>query len=292
MPVLLRRITGAGPQSGHILRQDADTWVAGLAEALSGRAVVPEGVWAVQERQQRLGPVDGPPLDEIARWEGASPAHWAEVCQRWGLPCPPSPEWVLHEADDWRLMRIPLGALQDLAGKARELLWASDVTVGAHPPPPVHIPDVRAAVRFAATWAPVLFPTDPDRQGGYVAITAHSSAARAEAAGGTTRGEREQAVQNLLVAALRGSLQQAEPVVIRPPRGVPGHWQLRLEGWWPLAIIRWCMPRVHHPPALCAAEDCWAPVLPPRRKYCSERCRWRDKKQAQRRKRSQEVRTL
>lgn len=67
--------------------------------------------------------------------------------------------------------------------------------------------------------------------------------------------------------------------------GIPQGWALYTWGWWPLVVLdRYLFRNLKLPasPKTCASPTCSRPVPPNGRRYCSDRCRQREKKQRNR----------
>lgn len=85
--------------------------------------------------------------------------------------------------------------------------------------------------------------------------------------------------REVVAMALEEALRSVEPAASIEPRGISDTWGLFARGWWPLAVLQEFVHRSRYDPTpICASPDCSLPVPPGRRRYCSKRCRERERK--------------
>jgi hypothetical protein len=90
--------------------------------------------------------------------------------------------------------------------------------------------------------------------------------------------------RDVIATALKEALERMEPHASggRGP-GISDDWALYAGGWWPLVILQEFVHKSRYARLVkCASSDCSRIVPPSRRRWCSQRCKEREKKRRQR----------
>lgn len=86
--------------------------------------------------------------------------------------------------------------------------------------------------------------------------------------------------REIIAQALAEALRSMDPVAGSEPRGISDAWGFVAQGWWPLVVLQEFAHRSRYAPTVVCACGRLAP--PGRKRYCSQRCREREKKRRMR----------
>ncbi len=90
------------------------------------------------------------------------------------------------------------------------------------------------------------------------------------------------ATWEIVRCAVQHEMQQIPLAPVEGSRDWPIRWGFKARGTLEVAFLQWFFEEVaSHGWKKCAASDCENPVIPPRRKWCSETCEEREKKRSQ-----------
>lgn len=187
-----------------------------------------------------------PLLEEVADLRHADLRKWADFLNRHGIPGS-SQEAPLQLKDGSIVVRVPLTDLREIASVAMRILTAEDAILRA----------AEAARRSSRRGHPRMeVPPAPRRT--------------------------DAAARRLIAQSLAEALRVLTPRTTQSERpGLTSEWQFMTPGWWPLAVLRELVQRERYG-RLCAAPGCGRVVPPERKKYCSNRCYWREKQRRHR----------
>lgn len=240
-----------------------------------------------------------PSLEDVAGLLDGGMPRWATVIERYGLPVREE-GWVVAESDVRQLLRIPWGDLQQIARWATLLHACEQAAVERCEVLRKVLPRLslftvrRVAVHFKPNPSgpvlltetfelgedePVRPPHDPRRFNVELLPSAPGEILDVGFEVGLLPERDSDAA--LMGFARRAIARSLEEVLKTAQPKIRGGVHQHVGGWWPLVVVRRFLDRSQYA-RVCAAPDCSNLLPPHRKKYCSERCRWRHKKQEQR----------
>lgn len=238
-------------------------------EARSGRGGV---LWVMLEPADP--PDSFPSLEEVAQLQDGNPSRWSEFLTQFGLPERNQKFLITYNLEHGlEIYRIPLGWLRDFARRSALLLAAEHAVLRQGTD---HLRNLIKEVDERLSGAGEFIWEIPD-------LT-------------WPEGNDDETLKRFGQEAIARSLEQAldrfEPSADSEGHAIPEEWGLYTLGWWPMVLLdRYVYRSRHLPSKKCASPDCSNLMPPDRRRYCSERCRQREKKSRHRyRRRSTQLR--
>jgi predicted nucleic acid-binding Zn ribbon protein len=238
-------------------------------------------------------PNEVPTLETVAALANETLAQWASLLDHYGAPTRPYDLIVVHLSGmGYDYVRLSLDWLRGAIGRRAAFLLACEQAALGDARP------LRRALRLALklegevvlseVWAAGALPhNDTDDA---LARLGRRAVARTVAEALARDLEPDQNIEPSEAGMARvlpfsglTDVESDRDSSSAQPRGIPEATGLYAWGWWPLMVLdRWVHRARWVEPRKCAAGDCTNLVPPDRRRFCSERCRQREKKRRQR----------